>query len=458
MSILFFEGFETCGTELGLANEAVTGPRIELRWDTSGRGSTPSTDSFFLIDDFVSEGFALNMGTDADSNFNHLEWAVPADKKQAPGASFDPWVVGARVHIPIATRTSDIFDTRGLFNVTSERAGLSLRFVDSTDIQVFRDNPSSFIIDTVLDVLTPGTWHYIEFRFKIADSGDGGFTQVWVDNVLVSDKSSIDTNNDLTTGFHEFQLVNIGTTTDADDFIGYDDIYIVWEGESPATGRLGPTRVRSLPPNVQGSGGWDRETVLSLATTLDGAAETIIDVGTGNIPSGTPATGTIEIDLDSGGARFSIAYTSHNGDDEFTTASTDWTDPDDATAGNDVFLSFTPNFIHINENGADPNTYVETDIDAVRDRYGITATTDPKAIWAVKLEAEARNETGGDPDLIVELASGSTVVTTPFTVTDTVNYTVFDVYYELDPDTSAAWLNSNVDAIETGFVFDNKIT
>ncbi len=457
MSILFFEGFETVGTELGLANEATTRPRINLRWDATGSGGAPATDSFFLIDDFVSEGFAIQMGSNSFSNGNLLQWDVPSAKQQGPGASFDPWVIGARVHIPSATRTDEFFKIDGIFGSSSPTGVLAIRFVDSTDIQIFRDSPSSFVIDTVLDVLSPGTWHYIECRFKIAESGDGGFVQVWVDDVLVSDNQSVDTNNALTFGFTNIKFTTTNATTSADDFVGFDDIYVVWEGETPSTGRLGATRVRSLPPNVQGSGGWDRETVLSLATTLDGAAETIIDVGTGNIPAGTPATGTIEVELDVGG-RFSIAYTSHDGDDEFTTASTDWTDPDDASSGNDVFLSFTPNFIHINENGANPNTYVETDIDAVRDRYGITATTSDKAVWSVKLEAEARNETGGTPDLIIELASGSTVAATPVTVSDTSNYNVFDVYHQLDPDTNDAWINSNVDAIETGFVFDNKVS
>ena len=81
---------------------------------------------------------------------------------------------------------------------------------------------------------------------------------------------------------------------------------------------------------------WDE---MTLNTTLNGATETIIDVGTGNIPADAPATGVLRVTLDDGRRR-RVAYTSHDGDDEFTIASSDWQDPDDATAGNGVMLAF----------------------------------------------------------------------------------------------------------------------
>lgn len=78
---------------------------------------------------------------------------------------------------------------------------------------------------------------------------------------------------------------------------------------------------------------------MTLNTTLSGATETIIDVGTGNIPADTPSTGKIRVQLDDGRYRL-VSYTSHDGDDEFTIASSDWQDPDDATSGNNVFLAY----------------------------------------------------------------------------------------------------------------------
>lgn len=78
---------------------------------------------------------------------------------------------------------------------------------------------------------------------------------------------------------------------------------------------------------------------MTLDTTLSGAAETNVDVGTGNIPSDTPSTGTLRIELDDGSYR-RVDYTAHDGDDGFTIASTNFTGANIATAGNNVFLAY----------------------------------------------------------------------------------------------------------------------
>lgn len=76
---------------------------------------------------------------------------------------------------------------------------------------------------------------------------------------------------------------------------------------------------------------------LILNTTLNGGSETAVVVTT-TIPADTPATGTIRVELDTGKYR-KVAYTSWTSS-TFTIASSDWTDPDDATAGNNVFISY----------------------------------------------------------------------------------------------------------------------
>jgi len=58
-----------------------------------------------------------------------------------------------------------------------------------------------------------------------------------------------------------------------------------------------------------------------------------------NIPSDTPKTGTFRIELDTGVYR-RLDYTDHDGTDIFTIASTDFTDPLDATVGNNLFLTY----------------------------------------------------------------------------------------------------------------------
>jgi hypothetical protein len=85
------------------------------------------------------------------------------------------------------------------------------------------------------------------------------------------------------------------------------------------------------------SGGILEKDQLSLNTTLDGASETAIVLTTA-IPSDTPSSGTLRVVLDSGVDRY-VEYTSWTGS-TFTIASSDWTDPADATSGNNVYLTY----------------------------------------------------------------------------------------------------------------------
>ena len=81
---------------------------------------------------------------------------------------------------------------------------------------------------------------------------------------------------------------------------------------------------------------WDE---MSLAVALTGAAETTVNVGAANIPADAPSTGVLRISLDDGRIK-RVAYTSHDGDDEFTIGSTNFTDPGDAAIGKGVMLAF----------------------------------------------------------------------------------------------------------------------
>ena len=78
---------------------------------------------------------------------------------------------------------------------------------------------------------------------------------------------------------------------------------------------------------------------MTLNTALTGAAEILVDVGTGNIPADAPDSGVLRITLDDGRIRRQ-PYTSHDGDDGFTIASADYQDPDDAGVGKGVMLAF----------------------------------------------------------------------------------------------------------------------
>lgn len=95
----------------------------------------------------------------------------------------------------------------------------------------------------------------------------------------------------------------------------------------------GEDRVLVGPEN--GAGGLDLDQ-LTLQTSLSGATETAVVV-TASIPSDTPSTGTIRIQLDSGIYR-RVAYTSYTGS-TFTIPSTDFSG-DNATNPRNVFISY----------------------------------------------------------------------------------------------------------------------
>jgi hypothetical protein len=87
------------------------------------------------------------------------------------------------------------------------------------------------------------------------------------------------------------------------------------------------------------SGGTLNAAQFTLATTLSAASETTVDVGVA-IPTDTPASGTLRVELDSGIYK-RVPYSSYSGttftitvgpEDDFT--------GDNATAGNDVFISY----------------------------------------------------------------------------------------------------------------------
>jgi len=83
------------------------------------------------------------------------------------------------------------------------------------------------------------------------------------------------------------------------------------------------------------------EMTIEVGYDLNTGSETVVNVGTGNVPADAPASGILRVTLDDGRIRYA-AYDSHDGDDEFTLNASyqDWSDPDDAAAGNGVMLAF----------------------------------------------------------------------------------------------------------------------
>ena len=246
MALLFCEGCETVGTELGLANQGTTRPRIDKRWDATGSGGAPSTDSFFLIDDDFSEGFACNMGINSFSNGNYLEWNVPGSYNGVNGSA-TTFVVGARVHIPAGTTRSFAW-----LNVrtTNPATASSLQFniLNSADAQLY--NPQFGVQEIALaeDVVSEDTWHYLEAKFEIAEIANDGFAEMRVDGVEVINETGIDTNNNVSTAVLDFRFQCTNASASDGDYVAYDDIYILVDADGGQTDYLDPQRVRAIPP------------------------------------------------------------------------------------------------------------------------------------------------------------------------------------------------------------------
>jgi hypothetical protein len=80
---------------------------------------------------------------------------------------------------------------------------------------------------------------------------------------------------------------------------------------------------------------WDE---MALAVALDANGETEVNVGVGNIPADTPATGILRITLDNGKIKYQ-AYNSHDGDDAFAITASDYL-AEPAAISNGVMLAF----------------------------------------------------------------------------------------------------------------------
>jgi len=459
MPLLFFEGFETVGTETGLANQATTRPNIHKRWDDTVSGSIKAQDSYFLIDDEFSEGYAIQMGNNGFSNGNYLQWDVP-DALQVPAGSGAPtFIIGLRVHIPSTARTDDILQFRGQFTTGSDAKQISIGYTNSSGIYVSRGTVGTIIASNT-NVFAPGDWHYMEVEIKMADYADGGKVIIRVDESTVIDEDPIDANDAMSlVSCNRILFETTNATTDTDDFVGYDDIYIA--NKETTEEFLGPTRVRSLPPSGDYSKNWNNVSTMTLAETLDSASETTLDVGTGGIPDGTPQTGYLYVELDTGRYR-QIEYTAHDNDDEFTIVDESWSSPNDATAGNDVELrDELDNYRTVDENGVDTADYINTDQTQAVDVYHLTndssgLPTDSE-VYGVKLEVEAINPVGGTPSVELRIDSNGSVVTEEFDVDSTTTYVVFHQYAFTDPDGDTTWTIAAVNDTKAGMKMDNKL-
>ena len=247
MTLLFFEGFETVGTDLLIANQATAVTRVSQRWDAVSAGGVPSSDSFFLINDIFSEGYAIQMGSNGFSNGNYLQFRpLPTT---TTGATAAEYILGFRAHIPSTSRTWNIAQIR---SVANNNPHLHITVTNSADISVSRNLGGSFFSGS--GVLTAGSWHYIELRFIIGNSPYGE-VELLVDGVQIGETLSTDT-QDFFGHVDSFRLQTTNASS-GEDYVGFDDIYLLEVDATAPNDFIGSSsRVVSLPPNGDDTSEW----------------------------------------------------------------------------------------------------------------------------------------------------------------------------------------------------------
>lgn len=381
MGVIFFEGFETVGTETGNSNRSTVLPRVKLRWTLFEGASGGSDGRGYLADDFETTGFCWRTADSGGSTckIRHIFPQAIQDIISIPGeqAGQTPkiHIVGFRLHVRSSSQTKEIFFLGYKNNSGNDTftisAHLNLQVVNSTDLVLRR---GSTTLATATNALTAGQWHYIEIKFRISDTfgtqTTDGMGIVNVDGVQVINFTG-DTDPDLFNntssrdyiGF-QFDFTN-GSDSSSTDFWAVDDIYALFpEGESsPYDDFLGSSRV--------------------VRHALDG--------------DGTP-----------------LQWTPSSAVDHYTL---------------------------VDENGASASDYIETDVDGNRDDFNTQNFSGTGTIFAIKVEAEAINTTGGTPKLLVRTDNASSA----YVITDTVNYAVFNHYEDV----------AGFDSLQCGVEFDS---
>ena len=132
-------------------------------------------------------------------------------------------------------------------------------------------------------------------------------------------------------GIDPDDLTASDTVTDLDGDINTPPNNVTWT----LNGVVAGDRILVGPKDVGNAFDFDQMTIATTALTGPG----VVAIEVNAIPANTPASGTLRVTLDDGRVRYQ-AYTSHNGTDTFTIASTDYSNPDDAAIGNGVMVSY----------------------------------------------------------------------------------------------------------------------
>lgn len=366
MALLMMEGFEGLHTTEGASVRTEVTDELNRKW--SVRWNTAAAQKPFLRAGETS-GKALSWSDGNTGDNNAINWRLPRD------IAGEEIVVGFRIklrdHIAGPGVQELLVVLAGLTGSSARQLQLAIDYSDSNKLSVRRQGT---VLETEASgTLLANTWHYIEFKFLIAESPTGSYT-VRIDDTIVLSGSGIDTSA----------------------LSGANDIAwaLEWQG-------------------AEGTGGGVAEEML-----LDDIY--VLDV-----------TGAVNNDFLGSSTQVVLL-----------------TPTSDGTTNNFTPQSGVDNYQMVDEIPAVSTDYNDGAVNGDIDEYGFS-TVGSSTILAVSLQTHVTLDSfGGVRTYRHRARSGATIGNgSDIPVVDD---TTHEEIFEVDPNTSAAWTASNVDAAEFG--------
>jgi len=173
--------------------------------------------------------------------------STQGDARRSFGAVKDELVVG--FGFKVTTFANGDKSILYLYNDAGVTIQCALAFNASGQLQVYRGNSGTgTVLATSTLAISTNTWHYIEMKIKIADSG--GYAIVRVDDVEFINATSLDTKPSAVTGADQLLVYAMNSGTGSKY---YDDIYVCDLTGTMNNDFLGQCRIKYVPPTGDGA-------------------------------------------------------------------------------------------------------------------------------------------------------------------------------------------------------------
>ncbi|REJ65626.1 MAG: hypothetical protein DWQ31_16940 [Planctomycetota bacterium] len=233
MALLMMEGFETFGTTVGAGGATDVQNGMQRKYsDLKGVSSTAHNLADTELDAGRSAGFSLKSTVSSARTFSFSLGTgnTPTDNE---------WVVGFAVKF-------SSFPTSGNPIVTIGRnTGNAKITVTSTGTLRLEGLFSNLIEETASPVLSLNTWHFIEWKTRVADAPNGDY-EIRVDGQIVLSATGVDTD-----GFDDgvSEIVQFTFQRSGQQF---DDMYVCDQDGPDFNDFLGRVVIEAVFPNAEG--------------------------------------------------------------------------------------------------------------------------------------------------------------------------------------------------------------